>query len=70
MKLTWLFNGAGVQVDLTFEEPKPGTTIVKLVQKGVPKIDRFGNDGLVDVQTSGWKNQIFNRIRQVFGYGV
>jgi hypothetical protein len=59
-----------VQVDLTFEEPKPGTTIAKLVQKGVPKLDKFGNEGLVDLQTAGWKNQIFNRIRQVFGYGI
>ncbi len=57
-------------MDLTFEEPNPGATIVKLVQKGVPKVDKFGNEGLVELQTSGWKNQIFNRIRQVFGYGV
>lgn len=59
-----------MQVDLTFEESKPGTTVVKLVQKNVPKVDRFGNEGLVELQTSGWKNQIFNRIRQIFGYGA
>lgn len=55
---------------MTFEETKPGTTVVKLVQKNVPKVDRFGNEGLVELQTNGWKTQIFGRIRQIFGYGA
>ena len=55
---------------ITLEEPTEGTTVLKLVQKGVPKEDRFGNGDLVESTAQGWKQQIFHRIRTVFGFGV
>jgi activator of HSP90 ATPase len=55
---------------LTLEEPEEGTTVLKLVQKGVPKEDRFGNGDVVESTAQGWQNQILQRIRAVFGYGL
>ena len=58
------------QVVITLEEPDEGTTTLKLVQRGVPKEDRFGNGDVVESTAHGWRQQIFQRIRAVFGYGV
>ena len=55
---------------ITLEEPDEGTTVLRLVQKGVPKEDRFGNGDVVESTAQGWQQQIFQRIRAVFGYGV
>ena len=54
---------------ITLSSPEPGTTILKLQQTGIPDYDRFGQ-AVMEQTESGWKGQIFTRIRQVFGYGV
>ncbi len=59
-----------VQVRITLEELQEGVTLLKLVQKGVPKEDRYGNGEVVENTTHGWKQQIFHRIRAVFGFGL
>ena len=41
-----------------------------LVQDNVPETDGFGNESVMDTTETGWKEQIFERIRQVFGYGA
>jgi hypothetical protein len=58
------------QVTITFREPEPGNCFVDLVQDNVPETDGFGNESVMDTTETGWKEQIFNRIRQVFGYGA
>lgn len=67
-----LTHGAiSLQVVLTFEEPQgAGTTVVKLVQKEVPKEDQYGNGDVVESTARGWQQQIFRGIRAVFGYGM
>ena len=51
-------------------EPEPGNCFVDLVQTNVPETDAFGNENVMDTTEAGWKEQIFGRIRQVFGYGA
>lgn len=58
------------QVVISLEEPQEGTTVLKLVQTGVPKEDRFGNGDIVESTAQGWRAQIFQRIRAIFGYGL
>ncbi|GFZ20925.1 aha1 domain-containing protein [Actinidia rufa] len=62
----------GIQstVRLTFEEPEPGVTIVKLTQTDVPEEDRYGNATVVDNTERGWRDLIFHKIRAVFGFGI
>ena len=57
-------------VTITFREPEPGNCFVDLVQTNVPECDGFGNETVMDTTENGWKNLIFSRIRQVFGYGA
>ena len=57
-------------VTITFREPEPGNTFVDLVQTEVPEADGFGNESVMDTTEIGWKEQIFDRIRQAFGYGA
>ena len=57
-------------VTITFREPEPGNCFVDLVQTNVPESDKFGNGTVMDTTENGWKNLIFARIRQVFGYGA
>eukprot|EP00242_Pyramimonas_sp_CCMP2087_P011830 CAMPEP_0198202678 /NCGR_PEP_ID=MMETSP1445-20131203/5885_1 /TAXON_ID=36898 /ORGANISM="Pyramimonas sp., Strain CCMP2087" /LENGTH=348 /DNA_ID=CAMNT_0043873727 /DNA_START=632 /DNA_END=1678 /DNA_ORIENTATION=+ len=70
----WKFSNWGADkfstVTITFKEPEPGNTIISLVQSGIPDEDEFGNHNVLDQTEHGWKNLIFGRIRQVFGYGV
>ena len=40
------------------------------MQTNVPECDKFGNETVMDTTENGWKNLIFGRIRQVFGYGA
>jgi hypothetical protein len=40
------------------------------VQTDVPETDAFDNETVMDTTEVGWKRQIFERIRQVFGYGA
>ena len=44
-------------------------TQMKLRQTDVPVADCFGNETVVDTTERGWREQIFQRIRVVFGYG-
>ena len=57
-------------VTITFREPEPGNCFVDLVQTNVPECDKFGNETVMDTTENGWKNLIFGRIRQVFGFGA
>lgn len=57
-------------VRLELSEPEHGTTLLKLVQTGVPVADCFGNENVVETTTNGWKQNILDRIRRVFGYGA
>ncbi len=58
------------KVVLTLEEPEPGHTFLILDQSGIPEADKFGAEDVRDVTERGWKGQILQRIRHVFGYGL
>jgi activator of HSP90 ATPase len=62
-------DGVYSTVTMTFKQPEPGNTILTLVQTGIPAEDKFGNHNVIDQTENGWKNLIFGRIRQVFGFG-
>ncbi|EIE26952.1 hypothetical protein COCSUDRAFT_21985 [Coccomyxa subellipsoidea C-169] len=72
--LDWRFrnwpDGAVSKVEIKLEEPQEGTTVLRLVQTGVPKEDRFGNGDVIESTAQGWRAQIFHRIRAVFGFGL
>ena len=55
---------------IVLEEPDTGTTILRLKQTGIPREDRFGNADVLRSVETGWKEQIFRRIKMVFGYGM
>jgi hypothetical protein len=57
------------RLELRFQEPDKGNTTVLLKQTGIPDGDRFGNPDVVGVTEAGWRQQVFGRIRRVFGYG-
>ncbi|KMZ71719.1 Activator of 90 kDa heat shock protein ATPase [Zostera marina] len=57
-------------VRMEFDEPESGLTIIKLTQVNVPIEDRFGNSTVVENTEKGWKDLIFQRIRNVFGFGM
>ena len=60
------------QVTITLEEPEAGTTVLRLRQSGIPTVDKFGHE-MRDADRAaeaGWRQQIFQRIRAVFGYGM
>jgi hypothetical protein len=59
-----------MQVEILLSEPEPGNTILKLRQTGLPEMDKFGNGDIQDQVERGWRDQVFGRIRAVFGYGV
>lgn len=40
-----------------------------LAQTGIPDADRFGHHDVVGTVEAGWRQQVFDRIRRVFGYG-
>ena len=58
------------KVTITFREPEPGNCHLDLVQEDVPESDAYGNENVMDTTEIGWKAQIFDRIRQAFGYGA
>ncbi|GFY99832.1 aha1 domain-containing protein [Actinidia rufa] len=62
----------GIQstVRLSFEEPEPGVTVIKLTQTDVPDEDRYGNATVVENTERGWRDLIFHKIRAVFGFGI
>mmetsp|Transcript_60217 Transcript_60217/g.141819 ORF Transcript_60217/g.141819 Transcript_60217/m.141819 type:complete len:366 (-) Transcript_60217:213-1310(-) len=55
---------------LTFAEQNEGVTKVSLSHTGIPYNDGRGNDDQPRVVEEGWKRNIFDRIKMVFGYGV
>ena len=59
-----------VQVHIILEEPEEGTTILTIKHTQIPEEDSFGNGDVLQTTTSGWKMQIFHKIRAVFGYGL
>jgi hypothetical protein len=59
-----------VQVVITLEEPEPGNTVVQLKHTDIPDVDKFGNGNVAGQVENGWQQQVFGRIRAVFGYGV
>ncbi|GAB4819096.1 hypothetical protein N2152v2_006142 [Parachlorella kessleri] len=72
--MNWRFSsweeGCTSQVTITIEEKDKGNTVLKLTQTGIPEQDRFGHHDVVGTTEAGWKNQVFHRIRAVFGYGI
>lgn len=72
--MNWRFSnwadGDSSLVTIEITEPEKGNTHVHLVQTGIPEADRFGHHDVVGLAQAGWANQIFHRIRQVFGYGI
>lgn len=38
-------------------------------QTGIPEADRYGHHDIVNATEVGWRQQVFDRIRKVFGYG-
>ena len=58
------------QVRITLEEPQEGTTVLHLTHSGIPEEDGFGNEDVLETTTNGWKQQIFHKIRAVFGFGL
>ncbi|KAM0952861.1 putative activator of Hsp90 ATPase 1, START-like domain superfamily, activator of Hsp90 ATPase, Aha1 [Dioscorea sansibarensis] len=63
-------DGVFSTVKLSFDEPEPGLTILKLVQTDVPEEDRYGNATVVENTERGWRELIFHKIRAVFGFGI
>ncbi|XP_062003825.1 uncharacterized protein LOC133721272 [Rosa rugosa] len=63
-------DGIESKVTLTFDEPEPGLTVVKLTHVDVPEEDRYGNATVVENTERGWRDLIFQRIRAVFGFGI
>lgn len=57
-------------VRLTFDEPEPGVTVVKLTHSDIPEEDRYGNETVVENTERGWRDLIFHKIRAVFGFGI
>lgn len=58
------------QVVMELLETEPGNTLLTLSQTGLPEEDKFGNSDVLAQVESGWKEQVFGRIRAVFGFGV
>ncbi|GAU44702.1 hypothetical protein TSUD_24650 [Trifolium subterraneum] len=54
---------ATTTVRIVFEEPESGVTVVKLTHTDVPEEDRYGNATVVENTERGWRDLIFQRIR-------
>ncbi|KAK9290392.1 hypothetical protein L1049_008561 [Liquidambar formosana] len=63
-------DGLFSMVRITFDEPEPGVTVVKMTQTDVPEEDRYGNATVVENTERGWRDLIFHKIRAVFGFGI
>lgn len=72
--MDWRFNtwtdGVVSKVALTLESPSAGTTILKVDHSGIPEQDKFGNEDVIGNVERGWQQQMFHRIKAVFGFGV
>jgi activator of HSP90 ATPase len=58
------------RVEVDIEEASKGDVRLKLRQSGIPSSDRYGNHDVQGTTLHGWRMQVFQRIRQVFGYGM
>lgn len=58
------------RVEVDIEEASKGDVRLKLQQSGIPSSDRYGNHDVQGTTLHGWRAQVFQRIRQVFGYGM
>lgn len=71
--MDWRFSnweeGVFSSVELRFEEPDRGNTTVTMKQTRIPHADAYGNQDVAGVAEAGWRQQVFGRIRRVFGYG-
>nr|GMD90546.1 activator of 90 kDa heat shock protein ATPase homolog [Ipomoea batatas] len=63
-------DGIHSTVRLSFDEPEPGVTMIKLIHTDVPEEDRYGNETVVENTERGWRDIIFHKIRAVFGFGI
>nr|GMD00216.1 activator of 90 kDa heat shock protein ATPase homolog [Ipomoea batatas] len=63
-------DGIHSTVRLSFDEPEPGVTMIKLIHTDVPEEDRYGNETVVENTERGWRDLIFHKIRAVFGFGI
>jgi len=74
LEMDWRFSswpdGAMSKVKVMLEEKEKGSVVLTLTQEGIPDTDRFGNHDVVNMTKSGWKQQVLNRMKQVFGYGL
>ncbi|KAJ9533827.1 hypothetical protein QJQ45_026913 [Haematococcus lacustris] len=74
LAMSWRFNnwaeGVTSQVIIDLAEPEPGHTVLTLQQTGIPEADQFGSEDVLQLTERGWRLQVFQRIRQVFGYGL
>lgn len=55
---------------ITIEEKEKGNVRLTLVQTGIPETDKYGHHDVLSTVEAGWRQQVFHRIRAVFGYGV
>ncbi|KAJ6864568.1 hypothetical protein NC651_035198 [Populus alba x Populus x berolinensis] len=63
-------DGIVSKVRITFDEPEPRVTVVKVMHTDIPEEDRYGNATVVENTERGWRDLILNKIRAVFGFGV
>lgn len=54
---------------MDIREPDAGSVVLTLRQSGIPREDRHGNGDVLRTVEAGWREQVFHRIRAVFGYG-
>ncbi|KAK3200093.1 hypothetical protein Dsin_023508 [Dipteronia sinensis] len=59
-------DGIDSTVRLTFDEPEPGVTVVKLIHTDIPEEDRNGNATVVENTERGWRDLILHKIRAVW----
>ena len=55
-------------VVMDFEDCGDDTVDIKVTQSEIPEYDQYGKFVHLDNLEGGWKNMIFQRIEQVFGY--
>lgn len=69
----WRFNNwedsalSTVTIELT--ESTAGECKLVLTQTGIPRTDKTGQSGVLERTERGWRDNIFNRIKAVFGFG-
>lgn len=59
-----------LQVVIELSEPEPGNTVLQLNHTGLPEEDKYGHSDVQQQVEQGWKRQVFESIKAVFGFGV